>query len=124
MQNYIRLGEYTPPTPTELTASFATTSTQDSGRVMRGTMRNSPMFTVEAFTVKWERLTAADMSAILQKVIGKSSFMLYYFSPYYNSWQYKPFFVANVNNVEITSIRENNVKFNGLSFQMTGTEPI
>ena len=124
MQNYIQIGEYTPPNPTEFKASFATTSSQDSGRVMRGTMRNSPMFTVEAFSIKWERLTAAELSDILQLVIGKPSFTLHYFSPYYNSWQTRPFYVANVNDVNITSLRENGVKYSGLSFQMTGTEPI
>lgn len=124
-QNRLAFDGYTPPNVTEdgYQLAFATTSTASSGRVMRGTMINEPMFTVEAYKLKWVNISADDASKILQSVIGKSSFMFFHYSLYYNEWIETPFFVANVD-APIISLKLNDEKLSSLSFQVTGTYPI
>ena len=73
-QNYLKFGSFTPPDVDEdgYQISFATTSTENSGRTMRGNMKNSPLFTIEAYELKWSDIKVSDASKILKEVMGKS----------------------------------------------------
>ena len=74
-QNHLKLGSYTAPEVDEdgYQISMATTSTENSGRTMRGNMKNSPLFTVEAYELKWTDLPAKTGGEILKQYLAKRS---------------------------------------------------
>ena len=59
-QQYFKFDDYTAPMPDRdgYTEATATTSTASSGRTMRGNMINTPMFSVEAYNMKWSNIAA------------------------------------------------------------------
>ena len=122
----IKFNDYTPPVLAQdgYKPSFAVTSTANSGRTMRGTMINTTMFTVEAYDLKWDRITAQQVSEILQEIVGYDSFNFTYYSVFYNRWLTAPFYVANVNSINITSLVDGEEKVMDLSFQVTGINPV
>ena len=126
MQDRLKFNDYVPPTVTEdgYVPSFATTSTANSGRTMRGNMINTPLFTVQAFQLKWANLKASEASRILKEILGKDSFNFHYYSVYHDTWKTEKFYVANVNSIQIKSLVTDNERVQELSFQITGTEPI
>ena len=66
---------------------WETTYTEDSGRVVSGKSRTTPLFTVEAFTYNFKNISVKDMSAILRIVAKGKNFKMHYFSPYYGEWR-------------------------------------
>ena len=59
-QNHLKFGTYEPTDPDNdgYQVSFATTSSDKSGRTMRGNMKNAVLFTVEAYNLKWTDISA------------------------------------------------------------------
>lgn len=115
---------WTPPRqPSSVDFSLAVTSTEDSGNTQDGVMRNKVMFTKEAYKITFDKLYSADVAQILQKIVGKSSISFHYFSPYYGQWRTDKFYVANING-SIVSIKEGREGEKGLSFQITGINPL
>lgn len=125
-QQRLKFNDYTPPTVTEdgYVPSFATTSTSNSGRLARGGMVNIPLFTVQAYDLKWANMSAADVSRILREILGKSGFTFHYYSIYWNEWRDETFYVANANDIQIKSLKENKERVGEFSLHVTGTNPI
>ena len=124
-QQRIKFNNYTPPNPTDdgYTVAFATTSTSNSGRTMRGVMNNVPLFTVEPYNLRWVNLPASEVSAILAQVMGKSGFNFYHYNVYANRWETGVFYVANINSPFI-SLKDGKEIVKELTFQVTGVNPI
>lgn len=102
---------------------FSTTHTADSTRLQNGGIVVSPMFTNETFNYSASFLTVAEMKTILQEIAKGNPFMLHYFSPYYGTWRTDSFYVPN-GSLSIGRLNENEEKFQSLSFQMIGVNPI
>lgn len=124
-QQRLKFNDYTPPTVTEdgYVPSFATTSTSNSGRLARGGMVNIPLFTVEAYNLKWTNIYASDVSRILNEVMGRSSFSFYHYNIFRDRWETGSFYVANINS-PIISLIDGKEKVKELSFQVTAINPI
>lgn len=124
MQDRIKMNGVAIRQPDEgLGYSFETTYTEDSTRVQSGVGHFTPLFTVEQFSYEATWLTAAEMSAILQ-IIGKGGeFTLHYFSPYYGEWRDDNFYVGT-GSLSIGRLNEEKERFDSLSFNMTGVNPI
>ena len=124
-QQRLKFNDYTPPNVTDdgYTINFATTSTQNSGRTMRGVMNNVPLFTVESYNLRWANLPTADVSAILTQVMGKSGFNFYHYNIYKARWETGVFYAANFNSPAL-SLKEGNEKVKELTFQVTGVNPV
>ena len=105
------------------TVSLATTSTSDSGRTLRGKMKNTPLFTVEAYQLKWTNPSAADCAQILQQVLGKGEFDFYHFNFYRARWETGKFYAANFN-MPVYCLTDGAERANELSFQVTGVNPL
>ena len=78
--------------------SFATTTTEDSGRPMSGKANITPLFTVEAFDVEYTNLKIQQAKELLQIIVQRSRkvfFTLHYFSPYYGVWRNDEFYVGD-----------------------------
>ena len=106
--------------------NFETTSTQDSGRAMSGTMYDTPMFTVESFAVKYNELTISQASALLQALVKRPSkpyFSLHYFSPYYGTWRTAQFSVST-GSLRIKTLKNNREKIKEITCNFVGREPI
>lgn len=102
---------------------FETTYTEDSVRVQSGVLHLTPMFTVESFSYEASNLTAAEMSKILQLVSTGKRFKLHYRSPYYGKWRDDYFYVGK-GSVNIGSWKEDKERYENLSFNMIGVNPI
>lgn len=124
-QQLLKFNDYTPIQPDSdgYQLAFATTSTSNSGRTMRGNMWNTPLFTVEAYNLKWTNIKASEASKILNEVMGRSSFNFYHYNIYRNRWENGEFYVANVNS-PIISLKDGKEKVSELSFQVTAINPL
>lgn len=124
-QQRLKFNNYTPPNVDEdgYQLSFATTATSNSGRTMRGIMYNVPLFTVEAYTLKWTNIRAKDVSDILTQVMGKPEFDFYHFNVYNNKWETDKFYVSNITS-PVINLKEGHEKIKQLNFQVTGVSPI
>lgn len=124
-QQRLRFNNYTPPNVTEdgYTVNFATTSTSNSGRTMRGVMNNVPLFTAESYNLKWSNISASDVSQILTQVMGKAGFNFYHYNIYRARWETGVFYAANFNS-PVLRLQEGNEKVKELSFQVTGVNPV
>lgn len=102
---------------------FETTYTEDSVRVQSGVLHLTPMFTVESFAYSASDLTSDEMSGILKKVAKGEKFKLHYRSPYYGAWRDDYFYVAK-GSLSIGSWKENEERYENLSFSMIGVNPL
>ncbi len=124
-QQHVKFGDYTPPDVDEdgYQPQLATTSSEKSGRTMKGGMMNTPLFTVEAYSLKWTDIKATDVANILSRVVGRSSFSFYHFNVYKAKWETGEFYAANYN-TPVASLEEGKEKYDELSFQVTGINPL
>lgn len=124
-QQHLKFGAYQAPDPDEdgYQVQFAVTSTSDSGRTMRGNMKNVPLFTVEAYNLKWTNLSAIVVSQILAQIIGKSEFDFYHYNVYKAQWETGKFYVANIDS-PVYRLTEGEEKVDELSFQVTNINPL
>ena len=124
-QQHLMFGTYEPPDPDDdgYQVQFSTTSTSSSGRTQRGNMVNTPMFTVEAYNLKWTDVPADVVKNILSQVMRKSSFSFYHYNVYKGQWETGNFYVANINS-PVYRLNEGNERVNELSFQVTATNPL
>ena len=126
MQQHLKFGTYTAPEPDKdggYTLALATTSSSNSGRSLKGNMKNVPLFTVEAYDLKWTYLSAAAFAQILQQVVGKAEFDFYHYNIYRARWETGKFYAANYNS-PIISLVEGEEYVDELSFQVTGVNPL
>lgn len=125
-QNRIKLNNYDEVQPTEFSYSWETTSTEDSGRAMSGTMYDTPMFTVEAWDVKYENLTIAQCKSILQEIVKrpkKPYFNLHYFSPFYGTWRTAQFGVSQ-GSLNVRSLKRGVENISEISCRFVGREKL
>lgn len=124
MQDYIKINNTLICQPDEgLGYNFETTYTQDTTRTQSGTLHASAMFTVESFSYKATNVTVAEMSAILKHIAKGKTFTLHYFSPYYGTWRDGKFYVGK-GSLSIGRLNESNERYDELSFNMIGVNPI
>lgn len=124
-QQYIKFNNYTPPNVDRdgYQAALATTSTEDSGRTMRGQMHNVPLFTVESYNLTWKDIPATEVSRILQEVVNKSGFNFHHYNIYRARWETTVFYAANFNS-PVINLKEGTETVKELKFQVTGGNPI
>lgn len=123
MQNVIKFNDVDIVQPDTYTAALATTSSEDSGRDMSFTMRNTPIGTAESFKLEWNNISAIDAANILKQVVGKSKFKAHYLSLYEGKWKDAEFYSANYNTPVITVI-DGVECWEKLTFQITGVDSI
>lgn len=124
-QQHLKFGNYTPPDPDQdgYSPAFAVTSSSNSTRTMRGVMKNSTLFTVEAYDLKWTDISAEAVKNLLQEIMGKDSFDFYHYNVYKAQWETGRFNVANINS-PFYDLSEGNERADELSFQVTGINPV
>ena len=102
---------------------FETTYTEDTVRVQSGVMYITPLFTVESYGYSRKDLTAAEMKLMLQKIAKGRPFKAHYFSAYYGTWRDDYFYVGK-GSLSVGSWKQNDEKFDSLSFNMVGVNPL
>lgn len=102
---------------------FETTYSEDSGRVQSGVLHITPLFTVEAFSYTATDLTEAEMSQILRIVAKGAIFNMHYRSPYYGRWRDDQFYVGK-GTLSIGSWKEDEERYENLSFNVIGANPL
>lgn len=125
-QNRIKLNDFDAVQPTEMNYSWETTSTEDSGRAMSGMQYDTPMFTVEAFDVKYSNLTVAQCRAILQEIVKRPRtpyFNLHYFSPFHGTWRTAQFGVSQ-GSLSVKSLKQGEENVSEISCRFVGREKL
>lgn len=102
---------------------FETTYTEDTVRVQSGVMYITPLFTVESYGYSRKDLTAEEMKLMLQKIAKGRPFKVHYFSAYYGAWRDDYFYVGK-GSLTVGSWKQNDEKFDSLSFNMVGVNPL
>lgn len=102
---------------------FETTYTEDSGRIQTGVANITPMFTVESFSYTATDLTLEEMSEILHIVAKGEFYTMHYLSPYYGRWRDDTFYTGR-GTLVIGSWKENEERYESLSFNIIGRNPI
>lgn len=103
--------------------AWETTYTEDSGRVVSGKARTTPLFTVEAFTFSFTNIPVKEMSKILKIVAKGKHFKAHYFSPYYGEWRNDMFYVGQ-GDAAIGSLKDEEEAYSSATIKMTGVNPI
>ena len=106
-----------------LQANFETTYSSDSTRVQNGVMHATPLFTVEQYTYTATDIPVEDATVIIQKIVKGLPFKLHYFSVYYGMWRDDIFRVGR-GQYTIGNLKEGEERYQSLSFNMTGDNPI
>lgn len=124
-QQYLKFDDYTAPMVDEdgYQEDEATTSSSNSTRTMRGVMKNTVLFTVEAYNLKWTNISAKNVSEIKRRIRGKSSFQFYHFNTYKAKWETGTFYAANIS-TGYYSLIEGEEMCSELSFQVTNVNPV
>ena len=125
-QNRIKLNNFDEVQPTEMNYSWETTSTEDSGRAMSGMMYDTPMFTVEAFDVKYSNLTIDQCKSILQEIVKRPKrpyFDLHYFSPFHGTWRTAKFGVSQ-GSLNVRTLKRGVENFSEISCRCVGREKL
>lgn len=123
-QEYITINDVQIKQPDEgLGYDFKTQFTEDTGRVQRGRLHATPLFTVETLSYSASFLTLDEMKTILQQVARGFPFRLHYFSPYFGTWRTDDFYVPE-GSLSIGRLNENNEKYESLEFTMIGVNQI
>lgn len=124
MQDYIKINGITIVQPDEdgYTANLSTTSTEDSDRDMSLVMHNTPIGTVESYSLKWTDIKASDMALILNQVLNKPSFSMHYFDILTASWRDGEFYATTFNS-PCKTIEDGVEAWDELSFNVIGVNP-
>lgn len=129
-QQYITFGGVQIVQPDEMVPlSWETTYSSDSGRVQTGPAVMSPLFTVEAYSLKWSRLTLAEASQILNAGANRGDlvhgrpFSVHYPSAISGGWQTKSFY-AGKGSLDWSRMNFEDELIEGLSFNIIGVNPI
>lgn len=124
MQDYIKINGITILQPDEdgYTANLSTTSTEDSDRDMSLVMHNTPIGTVESYSLKWTDIKAADMALILSQVLNKPSFTMHYFDILTGGWRDGTFYATTFNS-PCKTIEDGVEAWDELSFNAIGVNP-
>ena len=125
-QEFIKINGIVIPTPSTFEPNWATTYTEDSGRVMSGQALLDPLFTVESFNAEWGKLTYREVSDLLKLIVPTPSspnFELHYFSPYYGEWRTNKFYVGQ-GTIKLRTLKDYDESYKGLSCNFIGVNPI
>lgn len=123
---YIKINNTQMAQPFTMNFKLETTDSATTGRTMSGALSGAPLFVVQAFDVKFERLTPAQCSQLLQAVIrrpGHATFSMYYFSPWYGAWRTDNFYCTG-ESLSIKTVKENNERLTDLSMTFVGVNPV
>lgn len=126
MQNYILIDGYKIKQPDSFEPNWATTYTEDSGRVMSGKAFIDPLFTVESYSYEATRLTKEEAKEILQRIVPrphKPTFDLTYYSWFYGEWRTAAFYVGQ-GSLKCTTLKDGEEELENLSFDLIGVDPI
>ena len=107
----------------DLVVNFETTYSEDTTRTQDGVLHATPLFTVEQVSYKATNIPVSEASAILRMIALGSPFTLYYYSPFFGTWRTDSFYVGK-GNLNVGTLKEGEEYLTGLSFNMTGVNPI
>lgn len=107
----------------DLVVNFETTYSEDTTRTQDGVLHATPLFTVEQISYKATNIPVAESRKILQMIALGTPFTLHYYSPWFGTWRSDSFYVGK-GNLNVGTLKEGEEYLTGLSFNMTGVNPI
>ena len=110
-------------TPNIFKPDLATTSTEDSDRTQALVMHNTPMGTIECYSLEWECIEPGEAAKIIKQIKNKSQYSLRFLSPESGVWETKEFYTSNYT---FGTLKTANGIFvwESLSFNAVGINPI
>lgn len=110
-------------TPDTFQPSMATTSTEDSDRTQDLIMHNTPMGTIESYSLEWKYIEPDEAAKIIGQIKNKSKYSLRFLSPNSGTWETKQFYTSNYT---FGTLKAANGMFvwESLSFNAVGINPV
>ena len=124
-QEYLKINgvRVKPPDQDGYGVQLATTSTSDSDRTQDLVMHNTPIGTVESYSLKWSGLTLAEASQSLKQVLNRPKFQVHYLDVYAGYWRDGWFYASNFD-ITPVDLSEGGERIDSLSFDIVGVEPV
>lgn len=119
MQNKLKFNGRVVVQPDDYHPNLATTSTEDSERDMGMDMHNTPIGTVESYSLRWSWLTTKELSDILSEVLNKESFTVHYLDVITGKWEDREFYASNYS-ISAKSLKDGEECWEELSFNIIG----
>lgn len=82
-------------TPDTFSPNMATTSTDDSGRVQTLVMHNTPIGTIESYSLEWRDIEPEEAAHIIQLIKNKSEYTLRHMNFETGRWEVRKFYTSN-----------------------------
>ena len=124
MQQYISMNNIQIRQPdSALGYAFESTYSDGTTRAISGPLHEEVLFTVEQLSYTASFLSIQEMKQILQIIAKGKRFLLHYFSPYYGAWRDDSFYVGK-GSLSIGRLNIDRERFESLSFNMIGVNPI
>ncbi len=122
-QQYFEIDGVQIKAPDTYKPTFATTSTEDSDRTQDLIMHNTPMGTITGYDMSWGELTPAEMAAILNGMLNKSSFSFKHRDPTVTSgWSTAAFYASNFS-MAAQTLKDGEEMWTDLAINVRGVNP-
>ena len=82
-------------TPDTFYPNMATTSTDDSDRVQTLVMNNTPIGTIESYSMEWRDIYPEEASHIIQLIKNKKEYNLRHLNFETGRWEVRKFYTSN-----------------------------
>lgn len=82
-------------TPNTFAPNGATTSTNDSDRTQDLVMHNTPIGTIESYSIEWKDIEPEEAAKIIQQIKNQREYSLRYLSLSEGIWRTDPFYTVN-----------------------------
>lgn len=110
-------------TPDTFQPNGATTSTDDSDRTQDLVMHNTPIGTIESYSIEWKNIEPEEAAKIIQQIKNKKEYSLRYLSLCDGVWRVDMFYTSNYS---AGTLKTSNGKFvwENLSFNAVVINPV
>jgi len=110
-------------TPDSFEPNAATTSTEDSDRTQDLVMHNTPMGTIESYSLEWKDIPTREAALIYQQIKNKKQYKLRYMSAETGAWKTGYFYTSNYS---FGTLKKANGKdaWESLSFNAVAINPV
>lgn len=82
-------------TPNTFTPNMATTSTGDSDRTQDLVMHNTPIGTIESYSMGWNNIEPEEVAKIIAQIKNKSHYSLRHLNFETGKWETRMFYTSN-----------------------------
>lgn len=121
--NPFKINGITIKIPDTFKPNMATTSTDDSDRTQDLIMHNTPIGTIDSYSLEWKYIEVEEAAKIVQQIKNKPHYTMTYLRPDHGKWESAFFYTSNYSFGSLT-VANGVYMWESLSFNAVGVNPI